>query len=74
MLYTDDMHVYKSFDLDDFLSYILCVEKCIRSTGKFCPFLLQQVSTRKHMFKNPFLGLSDVIQRKAEQYAWYQIG
>ena len=29
MLYTDDTQVYKSFDLDDCLSSILCVEKCV---------------------------------------------
>ena len=29
MLYTDDMQVYKSFDSDDCLSSILCVEKCV---------------------------------------------
>ena len=29
MLYADDMQVYKSFDLDDRLSSILCVEKCV---------------------------------------------
>ena len=29
MLYADDTQVYKSFDLDDCLSSILCVEKCI---------------------------------------------
>ena len=29
MLYADDLQVYKSFDLDDCLSSILCVEKCI---------------------------------------------
>ena len=29
MLYVDDTQVYKSFDLDDCLSSILCVEKCV---------------------------------------------
>ena len=29
MLYADDTQVYKSFDLDDCLSSILCVEKCV---------------------------------------------
>ena len=29
MLYADDMQVYKSFDLDDCLSSILCIEKCV---------------------------------------------
>ena len=29
MLYAEDTHVYKSFDLDDCLSSILCVEKCL---------------------------------------------
>ena len=29
MLYADDMQVYKSFDLDDCLSFIHCVEKCV---------------------------------------------
>ena len=29
MLYADDTQVYKSFDLDDFLSSIQCVEKCV---------------------------------------------
>ena len=29
MLYADDRQVYKSFDLDDCLSSILCVEKCV---------------------------------------------
>ena len=29
MLYADDTQVYKSFDFDDFLSSILCVEKCV---------------------------------------------
>ena len=28
-LYADDTQVYKSFDLDDCLSSILCVEKCV---------------------------------------------
>ena len=29
MLYADDTQVYKSFDLDDCLSSILCVEICV---------------------------------------------
>ena len=29
MLYADDTQVYKSFDLDDCLSSIMCVEKCV---------------------------------------------
>ena len=29
MLYSDDTLVYKSFDLDDCLSSIICVEKCV---------------------------------------------
>ena len=29
MVYADDTQVYKSFDLDDCLSSILCVEKCV---------------------------------------------
>ena len=29
MLYTDDTQVYKSFGLNDCLSSILCVEKCV---------------------------------------------
>ena len=29
MLYADDTQVYKSFDLDDCLSSILCVKKCV---------------------------------------------
>ena len=29
MLYGDDMQVYKSFDLDDCLSSLLCVKKCV---------------------------------------------
>ena len=29
MLYADDTQDYKSFDLDDYLSSILCVEKCV---------------------------------------------
>ena len=29
MLYADDTQVYKSFDLDECLSSILCVEKCV---------------------------------------------
>ena len=29
MLYADDMQIYKLFDLDDCLSSILCVEKCV---------------------------------------------
>ena len=29
MLYADDTQVYKSFDLDDCLSSVLCVEKCV---------------------------------------------
>ena len=29
MLYADDTQVYKSFDLDDCLCSILCVEKCV---------------------------------------------
>ena len=29
MLYADDMQVYKSFDFNDCLSSILCVEKCV---------------------------------------------
>ena len=33
MLYADDTQAYKLFDLDDCLSSILCVEKCV-SSGK----------------------------------------
>ena len=29
MLYADDTQVYKSFGLNDCLSSILCVEKCV---------------------------------------------
>ena len=29
MLYADNTQVYKSFDLDDCFSSILCVEKCV---------------------------------------------
>ena len=29
MLYADDTQVYKSFDLDDCLSSIMCIEKCV---------------------------------------------
>ena len=29
MLYADDTQVYKLFDLNDCLSSILCVEKCV---------------------------------------------
>ena len=29
MLYADDTQVYKSFDLHDCLSSILCIEKCV---------------------------------------------
>ena len=29
MLYADDTQVYKSFDLDDCLSSILCVQECV---------------------------------------------
>ena len=29
MMYADDMQVYKSFGLNDCLSSILCVEKCV---------------------------------------------
>ena len=33
MLYADDTQVCKSFDLDDCLSSILCVEKCMSKPG-----------------------------------------
>ena len=47
MLYVDDTQVYKSFDLDDYLSFILCLEKCVSDVKTWMMFNKLQMNEDK---------------------------
>ena len=44
MLHTGDMQVYKSFDLDECLSSILCFEKCVSDVETWMTFKKLQMN------------------------------
>ena len=49
MLYADDTQVYKSFDADDCLSSILCVEKCVSDVKDWMTLISFKRMTTKRM-------------------------